>query len=456
MTGARDGCQQDTAENRIQRAGGQSASRALKHRGEGSDVAIRESSLVYSKELLLSLWLLPDTSDAASHVYQATRNFTLHMQTDTMPCDQASSFPKLSEPTDTANSPYLLPPSAADIKPVPPPGLTPSKECRGVDQQNPFAAAAIGAAAAPAPAATAARRDMHAAGAAVTAPEAVWKVPQTKLACSWGAGGDFSSLIARLRHAQGARVPLAVLRQEAPSELRGVMRDGATFATWLSHRTGLVEVCGALGKEVVVLSTPGTNMSQPEAIGCFSAQGSFFFDKTVSKFPLSDKTDAAYTHAECSGPLGDDALLAAAAAEAASERIAHFQEQHKLCTDMHFWQLGDHFAGWWPEYLAWQSEQALSSPLTVRSGGLDPNVAEFRPAMSLAEYSQTRKLGTMRQKAGRSRQEFEASCIPNKILEEPITCSEDTTSGDEDRGTSSDTTSNGEEESLPMACTATA
>lgn len=182
----------------------------------------------------------------------------------------------------------------------------------------------------------------------------------------------------------------------------------------------------------------------------------FFFDTTVSKFPLSDKTDAAYAHAECSGPLGDDALLASAAAEAASERIAHFQEQTKLCTDMHFWQLGDHFAGWWPEYLAWQNDQALSSPLAVGTGGLDPNAAEFRPAMSLAEYSQTRKLGTMRQKAGRSRQEFEASCIPNKILEEPITCSEDTTSGDEDQGTSSDTTSNGGEESLPMACTATA
>eukprot|EP00930_Biecheleria_cincta_P028424 TRINITY_DN19841_c0_g1_i1.p1 TRINITY_DN19841_c0_g1~~TRINITY_DN19841_c0_g1_i1.p1 ORF type:complete len:219 (+),score=38.46 TRINITY_DN19841_c0_g1_i1:676-1332(+) len=213
------------------------------------------------------------------------------------------------------------------------------------------------------------------------------------------------------------------------------MRESAPFAAWLGHRTGLVEVCGAPGKEVVVLSTPGGNMSQPGAIAGSPAQ------------------------------------------------------------DAHFWQSGANFLMWW----AWQSEQAFSRPTqerAVKTGGLDPNAAEFCPVqlntvqssqvqpnqksqvqktaeysqtrkqpstaeyslvqpkadpISLVEYSQTRKLGTMRQKAVRSRQEFEASCIPDKILEEPITLSEDTTSGDEDHGASSDTTSNGGEEPLVLA-----
>lgn len=41
--------------------------------------------------------------------------------------------------------------------------------------------------------------------------------------------------------------------EKAPKELRRVMKDPKAFATWLRHRTGLIEVSGPAGKELVFL-----------------------------------------------------------------------------------------------------------------------------------------------------------------------------------------------------------
>eukprot|EP00930_Biecheleria_cincta_P028425 TRINITY_DN19841_c0_g1_i2.p1 TRINITY_DN19841_c0_g1~~TRINITY_DN19841_c0_g1_i2.p1 ORF type:complete len:191 (+),score=36.19 TRINITY_DN19841_c0_g1_i2:676-1248(+) len=185
------------------------------------------------------------------------------------------------------------------------------------------------------------------------------------------------------------------------------MRESAPFAAWLGHRTGLVEVCGAPGKEVVVLSTPGGNMSQPGAIAGSPAQ-----ERAV-------KTGGLDPNAAEFCPVQLNTVQ--------SSQVQPNQKSQVQKT---------------AEY-----SQTRKQPSTAEYSLVQPKA----DPISLVEYSQTRKLGTMRQKAVRSRQEFEASCIPDKILEEPITLSEDTTSGDEDHGASSDTTSNGGEEPLVLA-----
>ncbi|CAJ1353242.1 unnamed protein product [Effrenium voratum] len=71
-------------------------------------------------------------------------------------------------------------------------------------------------------------------------------------AASWGKSNDPSHLLNRVRRAPGHSVLLATLCQEAPPELKLLMKEGQAFATWLRHRTGLLEVKGLPGEEFVV------------------------------------------------------------------------------------------------------------------------------------------------------------------------------------------------------------
>lgn len=68
-----------------------------------------------------------------------------------------------------------------------------------------------------------------------------------------GENEDYSFLLTRLRQEPNSTIAISALRREAPKELRRVMKDPKAFATWLRHRTGLIEVSGPAGKELVVL-----------------------------------------------------------------------------------------------------------------------------------------------------------------------------------------------------------
>lgn len=447
---------------------------------------------MYAKELLLSVRTFLG-KDAAPNDCLTTRNLsplgspraqseTSIKMDSTSYTRSGSSSSQSSEAPDAADLTSLLLPTAVDTETVlPPPGLGPplppvptAQESLSEELEQEIEAAAA-----------AAWTAMKEAEAAAMAPEAAWG---TSARGSWGRGGDFSQLLSRLRRAPGSSVPLAVLRLEAPYELRAAMRDGTTFSTWLSHRTGLIEVSGANGEEVVILNTPHRSRQQPEGAQNFQAMNSFCFDPSASVFVMPmDNEDAAFAQSEGSG-LDDSAALPTAMAEAAltddvSDNLT-VAEAHQLLTrarmaeeatppeafrgppglcseDAQYWQQFDECPLWLSEEQSWETgEQSAGlaahqqpvvedeNPL-LKTGGLNPKAAEFLPTMSLAEYSQARKLGSARRKATRTRQQFEASGIPDAIPEEPITCSEETASGDEDQATGSDaTTSNDEEESL--------
>lgn len=463
------------------------------------------SPFVYAKELLLSVRACLG-EDAAPTDRLTTRNLSplgsprapseTSVKMDSTSYTRSGSSPsQLSEALDSTDFTSLLPPTAVGMEPVlPPPGLGPPMPVaepvaeteeslsEELEQEIQTAAAAAWTA-------------MKEAEAAALAPEASWG---SSVRGSWGRGGDFSQLLSRLRRAPGGSISLAVLRQEAPYELRTAMRDGTSFATWLSHRTGLIEVSGARGEEVVNLSSPQRSRQQVEAADSFQA---FCFDPSASEFVMPmENEEAVFGQPEVAGlaALDDCSTLPAAMAEAAlsdpiPENLTVAEEDAAapaacrgppgLCSEeegdsqvwhaeeeLPYWKQFDECPVWLSEDLSWDTDEQRSAgpgacqqpaaedeePM-LKTGGLNPKAAEFRPTISLAEYSQARKLGSARRKATRTRQLLKASGIPDAIPEETITCSEETASGDEDQATGSDaTTSNDEEESLTTLAAVTA
>lgn len=440
------------------------------------DVAQGDAAPIYAREFLLSVRAAKGTQDAppsiglkARHVTPSrSRDFTPQSQPRIIPppCSPSDSSPG-EEPLEAGLAPSL-PPSTSELD-LAPPGLPFPDESLSPELEQEIEAAAVSA-----------WRAMIAAEAAVDAPS-----------CSWGRDGDFSQLLGRLRCAPGGCVSLAVLRQEAPPELRSIMRNGTAFATWLRHRTGAVEVCGTEGQEVVVLSTlQRTNRnSAEEAESCLSG-GSFSFDPFAAEFVPTDNDSSAVNsshESEQVGVLEDDCLLASAVAEAvldASETMT-VAEAHKLLfsarmsddiaprpppglgpeeegdlsvwptEDVPSWQQFDESPVWSFDDLAWQSSEAPLVPQagdveqSSTAGKLNPKAAEFCPAISLAEYGQARMLGSARRRAARTRERCKASGVPDAIPEEPFTCSEETTTDNPTDNRSETTVSHDEEESLP-------
>eukprot|EP00930_Biecheleria_cincta_P053857 TRINITY_DN3964_c0_g1_i10.p1 TRINITY_DN3964_c0_g1~~TRINITY_DN3964_c0_g1_i10.p1 ORF type:complete len:489 (+),score=100.01 TRINITY_DN3964_c0_g1_i10:80-1546(+) len=449
----------------------QSANTMTAFAGAGDGAAKENTSSVYDRELLLSVRTFLG-KDAAPNDRLTTRNLSplgspraqsdASMKRDSTSYTRSgSSSSQSSEAPDAADLSSLLLPSAVDMEPVlPPPGLGPAsltvptthaQESLSEELEQEIEAATA-----------AAWRAMKETEAAAMAPEAAWG---TSARGSWGRGGDFSQLLSRLRRAPGASVALAVLRQEAPYELRAAMRDGTTFSTWLSHRTGLIEVSGAIGEEVVVLSTPQKSRQFAEAAESFQAVNSFCFDPSASEFVMPvDNEDADFAQPEDSGAALPTALAEAALADSVPDNLtvaeahqllmrarmaedatapAAFRGPPGLCSEeeqenLQVWQ-GKEDAQYWQQFdecPLWLSEdQSLDiedeKPL-VKTGGLNPKAVEFRPTISLAEYSQARKLGSARRKATRTRQQFEASGIPDAIPEDQATGSDATTSNDEE------------------------
>jgi hypothetical protein len=121
------------------------------------------------------------------------------------------------------------------------------------------------------------------------------------------------------------------------------------------------------------------------------------------------------------------------------------------------WQQSDGSPVWSFDDLAWKSSevsvvpQADDDEQSSATGELNPKAADFCPTISLAEYRQAKMVGSARRRAARTRERYKASGVPDVIPEEPVTCSEETTSDALHRATGSETTtSNDEEESLPI------
>lgn len=104
----------------------------------------------------------------------------------------------------------------------------------------------------------------------------------------------------------------------------------------------------------------------------------------------------------------------------------NLQARHNECCP--WWEPGDECPfSWQSEWdLAWQGKEPKPATAytkdgqqqALRTGGLNPKAAEFRPTMSLAEY-QARKLDLARCKAAQQRRKhWESSEIPDVIPEE--------------------------------------
>eukprot|EP00930_Biecheleria_cincta_P072222 TRINITY_DN59658_c0_g1_i1.p1 TRINITY_DN59658_c0_g1~~TRINITY_DN59658_c0_g1_i1.p1 ORF type:complete len:489 (-),score=90.83 TRINITY_DN59658_c0_g1_i1:312-1691(-) len=442
-------------------------------------VTSSEAQPMYARDLLLSARELLRMQDASPSIGLATRHVTLPGSPKPQPriIPPPCSPPGASSPREAGSVPFL--PRSAAVLGLAPPGLTLAEEPLSPELEEEIEAAAASA-----------WRAMTAAEAAVGTPEALRQAATS----SWGRDGDFSQLLTRLRRASGGCVSLALLRQEAPPELRSVMKDGAAFATWLRHRTGAVEVCGAVGREIVVLSKLQKNRSSLEAAESCLPAGSFCFDPAAMEFYPTDNDSSAETQSDKPEVLDDDCLLPAAVAEAvlSSSESMTVDEAHDLLfrtrlagdaafrmppglgpeeeegdmsvwptgtEQMPFWQHSDEGPVWSFDDLTWQNNEAPIVPqadddddddqssATVK---LNAKAAVFRPTISLAEYGQAKMLGSARRRAARARERYKASGVPDAIPEETVTCSEETTSDTLHRATGSETTtSNDEEESVP-------
>jgi len=461
---------------------------------------------VYSKEILLSARTLLGTQAAAPSsrlsmhpssllgsplaLSETSPKFDSMSSTQSGTCSQTSDAPNAA---DLASSLSLAP--AADLKA--PPGLEMPEEFLGEELMKEIGAS---------PTTETAWSELKTAEAASMVPGAVWRAP----ACSWGRGGNYSQVLTRLRRAPGGKMSLVALRQEAPHELRAVMRDGAVFATWLSHHTGIVEVCGTRGAEWVVLHTPHKKRLQVEDQFFWAAESCSSSMTAWDSYATSNK-DAEFAQSEDTGPLpagmanavhrdsenltvadAHRLLVRARMAQAQAAAVsATFGGSPGLCSvDDKGLQVWDNrCCPWWQrkyEYpVSWQSECSLSwqgkkvgyknmqctqtgtqgnesepaavdEQQVVKTGGLNSKASEFRPTIRPDVY-QARTLDLARCKSTLKCKQWEASEVPDAIPEEEVTaCSEETASGDEDQATGSDATTinDDEDDSLLLALNA--
>lgn len=286
---------------------------------------------------------------------------------------------------------------------------------------------------------------------------------------------------------------LVALRQEAPHELRAVMRDGVVFATWLSHHTGIVEVCGTRGAEWVVLHTPYKKRLQVEDQFFWAAE-SCSSSMTAWDSYTTSNNDAELAQSEDTGPLpagmanavhrdsenltvadAHRLLVRARMAQAQAAAVsATFGGSPGLCSvDDKGLQVWDNrCCPWWQrkyEYpmschsecsLAWEGNEsepaAVDEQRVVKTGGLNSKASEFRPTIRPDVY-QARTLDLARCKSTLKCKQWEASEVPDAIPEEEVIAwSEETASGDEDQATGSDATTinDDEDDSLLLALTA--
>mmetsp|Transcript_90225 Transcript_90225/g.160700 ORF Transcript_90225/g.160700 Transcript_90225/m.160700 type:complete len:415 (+) Transcript_90225:65-1309(+) len=277
---------------------------------------------------------------------------------------------------------------------------------------------------------------------------------------SWGKDAHYSQLLTRLRRASGYSLPLATLRREAPRELRFVMKDGEAFATWLSHRTGLVEVQGPPGQEQVVLHQSAHRRKfnfefDPEATEFSPVAGStnFSFDPDAADFNFAEfnfdptASEFYYDHQYAADVDMEALAMDWTGAGMEDPSAMAYGSDHLTVAEAHELLLSSKMAGFGDQMSvpAFRPPPGLSSEeepsVAPAEAGLNPEAAEFRPVLSLAEYGKVRKLGSKSKLKHKA-----ASNLPEAIPEEPITGSSETASGDEEP--SEDSVSIFEEESV--------
>jgi len=295
---------------------------------------------------------------------------------------------------------------------------------------------------------------------------------------------DPSQLRSPLQSVPGGTVPLTALREVVPLELRVVMKDGVSCRDALQHRTDLVEVSGPPGQEQVVFTGPcqsrrTTFAFDPKAPE-FVPSANFMFDPNACEFELGG-AEVSYPETEMEGPLPsfesafegivDEYCLKPAAAAMpclnGCENLTVAEPAEMLANDR-IAEFGDCDVDIAPFFEAsfrpppglfgeaadeWRADpvEVVQTYGNVLHGGLNPEAAEFRPMMPLAEYAQVRKLGSA--KAVHNK----ASCalkpgFPDAMPEdETMTYSEETASGEDEPFTSDFTTSWDEEEIVQTA-----
>eukprot|EP00442_Polarella_glacialis_P009884 CAMPEP_0115083498 /NCGR_PEP_ID=MMETSP0227-20121206/20596_1 /TAXON_ID=89957 /ORGANISM="Polarella glacialis, Strain CCMP 1383" /LENGTH=477 /DNA_ID=CAMNT_0002471917 /DNA_START=74 /DNA_END=1507 /DNA_ORIENTATION=+ len=295
---------------------------------------------------------------------------------------------------------------------------------------------------------------------------------------SWGKGAEYSQLLTRMRRASGGTVPLALLREEAPIELRKIMKDAAAFSAWLAHRTGLIEVSGSPGQEMVTLTLPRSEPKAPAKASISFALNpqateflpvfGFAFDPWATEFvPTDDADTATATGVEQPLPVFDvptgtleqeedadaNALLPCAMAAAAllgSENMT-VAEAHELLRKTNFGNevapvenfenfdsSFDSFERFKADLFGWDSSQQMEAMDliwgTFPADGLNPQAVEFQPTAPTGVSAKGRSGGSSSRKAiAKHRfQQTRPEAIPEESEESTAVSTNDAASDEEE------------------------
>ncbi|CAE7433808.1 unnamed protein product [Symbiodinium natans] len=256
-----------------------------------------------------------------------------------------------------------------------------------------------------------------------------------KSACGWGKNNDPSSLLTRVRRAPGRNVSLAVLHHEAPAELKQYTKDGATFAMWLRHRTGLLKVNGLPGEEFVVFAGSAKEQAaeheaalDPQAEEFNPLYGLDLCE--MAEYMAYDEACndlAAFMSYFEEGQSGTEYVLPDDFAESG---VAGLDSLDDLLNSevLELQAIGP------PPGLTLEVDPGHEAEQVVKAGGLNPKAAEFRPTKALAHSDKV--IRSRRVKTG----------VPDMIPEEPITGSSETASGGEDPAIAYEESISGEDE----------
>lgn len=395
---------------------------AVPDAGDGVHVSVAES--VYTREWLLSVRAFVPVTDDDQVCLKS-----LHITPDASPCSMSNDFspkfgtlegnvPDLSFEMKKL-SPKVVPPTAALM-------VTPAE--KAAMQEMIFASL---------------QKDIEQATALALASDET--LPAR---AGWGKGGDPSQLLNRIRRAPGRSVPLATLVDEAPLDLKLLLQDAEAFATWLRHRTGLLQVKGLAGDEYVTWAGSTKESAEESHEFAFNPQASEFnpwmygdecnYDFDPSEYMTIEEAAKMYYGEGQDGDyglLGPDCIDFALPGEMLGDTVQGVDDVEEVPLSA----IGP------PPGLSEEAEEPPKDKDTTEAvifGALNPKAAEFHPTAFLAEYDKARKVGPKSHKA-KSRRVASRPCA---IPEEPITGSSETASGGEDPATVYEDSTSGEDE----------
>lgn len=394
---------------------------------DGGEVGLANES-VYTREWLLSVRAFVPVTDDDQVCLRS-----LHITPDASPCSMSNDFsPKFGTlegnvpdfSFEKKLSPKVMPPTAALM-------VTPAEK---VAMQDMIFASL--------------QKDIEQATALAVASDET--LPSR---AGWGKGGDPSHLLNRIRRAPGRSVPLATLADEAPLDLKLLLQDAEAFATWLRHRTGLLQVKGLAGDEYVTWAGSTKESAEESHEFAFNPQASEFnpwmygdecnYDFDPSEYMTVEEAAKMYYGEGQDGDyglLGPDCIDFALPGEMLGDTVQGVDDVEEVPLSA----IGP------PPGLSEEAEEPPKEKDTTEAvtfGALNPKAAEFHPTAFLAEYDKARKVGPKSHKA-KSRRVASRPCA---IPEEPITGSSETASGGEDPATVYEESTSGEDEEEALA-----